>query len=517
MTKALSDYTAQDFGTLDGYLKIHVAEKPDQLAVVHNDRTATYRELDDLINRFAVALQRGGYEKAETVAICGLSSIEYVVGFLGALRAGLTAVPLAPSSTPESLVRMIEDSAARIFLVDKTTCEDMGDLLTAMNLNVLRMDLTGEGSVDGFLAEPGAVPEPVEIDPKQAFNIIYSSGTTGVPKGIVQSHKMRWSHTIPTETPGYGPDAISLISTPLYSNTTLVCFIPTLSGGGTVILMEKFNTEKYLQLAEKWHVTHTMLVPVQYQRLMDFPDFDKYDLSSYVMKFCTSAPFKADLKAEILKRWPGGLVEYYGMTEGGGSCMLAAHEFPDKLATVGRPMPGHDIRIIDEHGTELPAGQTGEIVGSSKAIMNGYHNQPGKTAETEWFSPEGVRYIRTGDVGRFDEDGFITLMDRKKDMIISGGFNIYPSDIEHLFQKNNDIADVAVVGVESRAWGETPVAFVVLKPDAAATAEDIKAWANGQLGKTQRVHEVVLSDDLPRSAIGKILKRELKDAYGSAD
>ena len=328
---------------------------------------------------------------------------------------------------------------------------------------------------------------------------------------------MRWSHTIPTETPGYGPDAISLISTPLYSNTTLVCFIPTLSGGGTVILMEKFNTEKYLQLAEKWHVTHTMLVPVQYQRLMDFPDFDKYDLSSYVMKFCTSAPFKADLKAEILKRWPGGLVEYYGMTEGGGSCMLAAHEFPDKLATVGRPMPGHDIRIIDEHGTELPAGQTGEIVGSSKAIMNGYHNQPGKTAETEWFSPEGVRYIRTGDVGRFDEDGFITLMDRKKDMIISGGFNIYPSDIEHLFQKNNDIADVAVVGVESRAWGETPVAFVVLKPDAAATAEDIKAWANGQLGKTQRVHEVVLSDDLPRSAIGKILKRELKDAYGSAD
>ena len=517
MSKTLSDYSAQDFGTLDGYLKIHVAEKPDQLAVVHNDRTVTYRELDDLINRFAVALQRGGYKHGETVAICGLSSIAYVVGFLGTLRAGLTVVPLAPSSTPESLMGMIRDSAARIFLVDQYTREAMGDQLDALKLNVLRMDLTGEGSVDTFLAEPGVKPDPVEIDPKQAFNIIYSSGTTGVPKGIVQSHKMRWSHTIPTETPGYGPDAISLISTPLYSNTTLVCFIPTLSGGGTVILMEKFNTEKYLQLAEKWHVTHTMLVPVQYRRLMDFPDFDTYDLSSYVMKFCTSAPFKADLKAEVLKRWPGGLVEYYGMTEGGGSCMLAAHEFPDKLHTVGRPMPGHDIRIIDEHGTELPPGQTGEIVGSSKAIMNGYHNQPGKTAETEWFSPEGVRYIRTGDVGRFDEEGFITLMDRKKDMIISGGFNIYPSDIEHLFQQNDQIADVAVVGVESRAWGETPVAFVVLKPGSSDTSETIRTWANDQLGKTQRVHEVVLTDDLPRSAIGKILKRELRDIYGKAD
>ena len=153
------------------------------------------------------------------------------------------------------------------------------------------------------------------------------------------------------------------------------------------------------------------------------------------------------------------------MTEGGGSCILYAHEFPDKLHTVGQPAPGHEIRLIDEQGREVPRGEVGEIVGRSPAsMMNGYFNQPGKTAEAEWYDSEGNRYIRTGDVGRFDEQGFLTLMDRRKDMIISGGFNIYPSDLESVLIQHEAIKEAAVVGVPSRQWGETPVAFVVLKP-----------------------------------------------------
>ena len=148
------------------------------------------------------------------------------------------------------------------------------------------------------------------------------------------------------------------------------------------------------------------------------------------MKFCTSAPFAAALKADILRRWPGGLIEYYGMTEGGGTCMLLAHHFPDKLHTVGQPVPGHDIRLIDEQGQQVPVGQVGEVVGRSSAMMKGYFNQPGQTAEAQWCDADGNRFIRTGDIGRFDADGFLTLLDRRKDMIISGGFNIYPSDLE---------------------------------------------------------------------------------------
>jgi long-chain acyl-CoA synthetase len=270
---------------------------------------------------------------------------------------------------------------------------------------------------------------------------------------------------------------------------------------------------KFLELSETHRVTHTMLVPVQYKRIMEHPDFGKYDLSSYQLKYCTSAPFAASLKADILKRWPGGLVEGYGMTEGGGSCILLAHEHPDKLHTVGQPAPGHDIRLIDDNGVEVAPGEVGEIVGSSAVMMNGYHNLPAKTAEAEWFDPTGKRFIRTGDVGRFDEDGFLILMDRKKDMIISGGFNIYPSDLEAVVKAHPAVHEVAVVGVPSDKWGETPVAFVALEPGAQASAEEIRQWANAKVGKTQRLSDLQILDHLPRSHIGKILKRELRGRY----
>lgn len=299
------------------------------------------------------------------------------------------------------------------------------------------------------------------------FNIIYSSGTTGEPKGIVQSHGMRWAYATRAKRFGYGPDTMTLLSTPLYSNTTLVVFFPTLSFGGTVVLMPKFEAKRWLELAQQHRVTHAMLVPVQYERLLARAEFETTDLSSFRYKFCTSAPFRTEVKAEVLRRWPGGLVEFYGMTEGGGSCILEAHLHPDKLHTVGRPAPGHEIRLIDEEGREVAEGEAGEVVGRSPGMMTGYHGRPEATREAEWFDAHGARFIRTGDVGRFDTDGFLQLVDRRKDVIISGGFNIYPSDLEATLRGHADVADVAVVGVPSRQWGETPVAFVVRREGAA--------------------------------------------------
>jgi acyl-CoA synthetase (AMP-forming)/AMP-acid ligase II len=256
-----------------------------------------------------------------------------------------------------------------------------------------------------------------------------------------------------------------------------------------------------------------MLVPVQYRRLMAHPDFDRHDLTAFRVKFSTSAPFAADLKADILKRWPGGLVEYYGMTEGGGTCVLLAHERPDKLHTVGLPAPGHDIRLVDDAGREVAKGGTGEVVGRSGTMMTGYLNQPGLTAEAEWHDPEGRRYIRTGDIGRFDADGFLVLLDRKKDMIISGGFNLFPADLEAVLQAHPEVAEAAVVGVASEQWGETPVAFVVAREGATLDAGGVREWANARLGKLQRIAAVEAMESLPRNAIGKVLKRDLRDLW----
>jgi acyl-CoA synthetase (AMP-forming)/AMP-acid ligase II len=255
---------------------------------------------------------------------------------------------------------------------------------------------------------------------------------------------------------------------------------------------------------------------VQYQRIMASPDFGRYDLSSFRVKTCTSAPFAAALKADVLARWPGRLIDVYGMTEGGGTCILEAREHPDKLHTVGRPAPGHDIRLIDDAGREAAPGDAGEIVGHSAASMTGYHNQPAKTREAEWFDAAGRRFIRTGDIGRFDADGFLVLLDRKKDMIISGGFNVYPSDLEAVLKQHADVSEAAVVGVPSETWGETPLAFVVLKSNSSLGEDELLRWANERLGKMQRLAAVHFVDALPRGPIGKVLKRELRDRYATA-
>ena len=503
------------FSTIAGLIRAHAAAHPRRLAVVDATSALDYAEFDALVDRIATSLQRDGFAPGDAIAICAANSARYAAIFVGALRAGVVVAPLAASVTAASFRAMLRDAGAHLVFVDTSALPVLADADDLPRLVALRDGAPGR-DFDHWIAAPGSVPRPVEIDPAMPFNIIYSSGTTGEPKGIVQPHGMRWTHVMRGARFGYSPETVSLLSTPLYSNTTLVVFFPTLAFGGTVVLMEKFDVDGYLALAEQHRVTHTMLVPVQYARLMASPRFGAHDLSSFHMKFCTSAPFAAALKADIVARWPGGLIEFYGMTEGGGTCILAAHEHPAKLHTVGQQAEGHDIRVIDEAGAELPRGAIGEVVGHSAGMMTGYHGQPAKTAEAEWFDTTGKRFIRTGDVGRFDDEGFLTLLDRRKDMVISGGFNLYPSDLEAVLRQHPDVAEAAVAGVPSERWGETPAAWVVRRDGGAIDTEALRAWANERLGKTQRIAFLRFVDELPRSAIGKILKRELRDGFVAA-
>ena len=501
--------TLPAFSDMASRIRLHAQQAPGRPALIEGGRRLDYAALDRQMDRVAAALQRDGVEPGEAIAICADSSIDYACVFLGALRAGVAVAPLAPGATPASLQRMLADADAKLLFTARDVA--LGDG------GPPRLALDGSAAgrpLDDWLASCEA-PRAVSIDPQAPFNIIYSSGTTGEPKGIVQSHAMRWAYSARAVHYGYGSDTVTLLATPLYSNTTLVVFFPTLAFGGSVVLMPKFDANAYLQLAESHRVTHAMLVPVQYERLLALPGFEQHDLSSSCYKFSTSAPFGAALKAEVLRRWPGALIEFYGMTEGGGSCILEAHRHPDKLHTVGTPAPGHDIRLIDEAGREVARGEAGEVVGHSPGMMIGYHRRPDATREAEWFDAGGKRFIRTGDIGRFDADGFLTLLDRRKDVIISGGFNIYPSDLEAMLREHPALDDVAVVGVPSRQWGETPVAFVVRRGGQEAPDDAwLLQWANARLGKTQRLHSLRSIDALPRSPIGKVLKRDLRESHG---
>ncbi len=518
---AIQAYAEEPFGTFSDFVAMQAVARPDQDALCCAEMRLDYAGFDARANQIAARLQADGVRPGGVVAICAASCVDYLCVFLGTLRTGAAIAPLSPSATPAQLAAMINDCGASHVVLDAAVSDHLSEALAARPGGLKAVPLALEAGavgtrLDAWLADAPARPEPVTITPDMAFNIIYSSGTTGTPKGIVQSHAMRWPHNHLTDPVGFGPDAVTLCATPLYSNTTLVSVLPTLAGGGTLVLMPKFDAHGFLELAEAHRATHSMLVPVQYQRILAEPDFDQFDLSSYRLKFCTSAPFSAALKAKVLERWPGGLVEYYGMTEGGGSCVLVAHEHRDKLHTVGKAMPGHDLRVIDAEGQECAPGEIGEVVGRSGAMMTGYHGQPEKTREAEWYGPDGERFIRTGDLASRDADGFFTIVGRAKDMIISGGMNIYPADLEAILREHDAVADVAVIGVPSEDWGETPVACVVPVAGRPVTPETLKTFANAQLGKMQRISAVRLMDELPRSAIGKVLKRELQDGWSKA-
>lgn len=470
----------------------------------------------------AGACKRLGVQPGDKVALLAGTSLEALETFFGVVNAGACIVPLATSATSRALLSMLRNSDAKVLVMSHDMRGLVGDigheLADQFHGRLVAIDFEAPGWttwrdwLGGVSASASAGAEGARLSPEQDFNIIYSSGTTGDPKGILHRHGMRYRQAA---RPSFGLDGASvmLLSTPIYSNTTLQPLLATVAAGGMSVLMPKFSVPDYLRLCERFRVTHTMLVPVQYQRILDHADFPKNDLSSFVLKQCTGAPLAAGLKARIRAEWPGKLREIYGMTEGGCSCVLDADAFPDKLGTVGKAAADHDIRIIDDAGNVMAQGETGEIVGRSPYMMAGYYKQPESTEKFYWRDETGAVFHRTGDIGRFDTDGFLTLLDRKKDIIISGGFNIYASDLEAVVATHPEVSDVAVIGVPSAQWGETPLALVVVKPGGSVDAETLKQWTNDRVGRTQRLSAVEFRDQLPRSALGKTLKRELRNPY----
>jgi long-chain acyl-CoA synthetase len=496
---------------------------PQGIAFSEADRSLNWQTLHERVVQVGRALAASRVAPGDKVAVLGFPSLPYVECLFGAIAARACVVPLPVSASAETLEAMLTDCDAKLLFLDPDAGAPAAQMAARFaageGIDVVRF---AEGGADGG-ADGGAYADWRALDrgdallptaqPGDAFNIIYSSGTTGMPKGIVHLHGMR-RRQAQRNGFGFSPDSRTLLSTPMYSNTTITPMIGSLANGGECILMRKFDTARFLFIAAARRVTHTMLVPVQYKRLLASPAFDNSDLSAFTLSQSTGAPMDVALKQEILARWPGRFMEVYGMTEGGVSCFLNARANPGKLGTVGTPVHGTVVFLVDDAGRKLPPGAgIGEVVGRSPFMMAGYHNRPAETAEIRWYDAEGRMHHRTGDIGRFDEQGFLTLLDRRKDVIISGGNNIYAADLEAVLARHTDVQDCAVIGVPSVDWGETPLALVVARPGARLNAQALRDWVNAQVGKTQRLSSVETRDGLPRNHLGKLSKKELRAAY----
>lgn len=494
------------------------AGKP--VAICGDDRLS-WAEFERRTNRIAHALLGLGLGKGDKVCLLMQTSIEMFELLWGTVKAGCVTVPLNVMMAKDSLALMINNSEAKVLVVDSKTAsmiEAIRDRLEGVQAGgFLAVDHEGAGWRDaGALIDAASDADPeIALDLTDSMNIIYSSGTTGVPKGIEHSHAAR--HLYPLGFgPGLGIDrfAVSICSTPLYTNGTWITMLPTVYWGGTTVLMREFSPAGFLELIARERCTHAFMVPTQFIVVCAHPEIARHDVSSMRCLLSGGQPLPTKTFNELREKFPkAGLYECYGQTEGFVTLCTPADYARGKYGSVGLPIFGGDVIIIDESGTPLPRGETGEICGWSPGLMKGYYRDAKRTDEVVWQGPRGRTYLRSGDVGQMDEDGYLYISGRIKDMIKSGGINVFASDIEEVFMKHPQVLEAAAIGVPHDKWGETPLLLAIMREDATVSEQALMDWGNSQLGKYQRVSRVEFRAAFPRATHDKVLKRALRDPY----
>ena len=497
------------------FISQHAEWYPNKPAIISKGKKLTWDSFNKRINRVANHLIQEGLAKGDRVAVLAQNCLEYPEILFGSLKAGAIIVPISTMLKRDTVILELKNSEPKAIFAGQAFL----DLARGYESVHCRVAM-GSGR-DGWIPYESIHLQGSDgetetiIDPDDFYNIVYSSGTTGAPKGIVHTHqsRVRFAMTCGLEFRVHN-DAVSLISTPMYSNGTQLIFLPTILAGGTVILMDSFDPLKFLQLVQQKRCTHAFLVPTQFVRIMEHSQFDSHDTSSVEVLLSAAAPLRQDTKKGILAKFPKSkLLELYGLTEGISS-VLRPNEPISKLGSVGKPRLGGEIKILDKAGRELPRGETGEIAGYNFSMMTGYYQNPEKTSEVLWIDDKGRSYIKTGDIGKLDSDGYLYILDRKKDMILSGGINIFPSDLERVLSQHPEVAEVAVIGIPDREWGECPVALIVKEDPGSPLSEDeLRSWANSRLASYQKLLFVEFRSCLPKNDLGKILKNELRKSY----
>ena len=500
------------------FLDLHAKWYPSKAAVIDEEKQLTWSELHANANRVANGLIALGVQPGQSVAMLMTNCVEYIEILYGLLKAGAVAVPLNTAVNDQGIVTMLEDAAAQVLFC----CSEQASRMR--NSGILPPELATSliehkvgANVSQYLDWRDAYDanvKPLHIVEEAPCNIIYSSGTTGLPKGIKHTHRRRVQAMYELALAHrYHFGAVAICPIGLYSNIAWASVFCSLITGATCIIRKAFDPEQWIEDVANFGVTHTMMAPIMFQRILAASNFAPSKVASLQAVISGGSPLFQSLKEQVIRDFGCAVIELYGLTEG-FMTTLQPEESEGKLASVGKPVRGNDYILVDNDDQKVSLGGTGEICTRSVHWMIEYHNRPDATAEITFRDPDGLLWMRTGDIGRTDEDGYLYIVDRKKDMILSGGQNIYPADIEAIMVNHPDITEVAVIGVSDDTWGETPIAVIVPARELSQTDLDtLLTWTNERVGKRQRIRRVEQRQDMPRNPNGKILKRELRQHY----
>lgn len=478
----------------------------------------SFRELDESANRLAHALLALGLDKGAKVAMLSRNLPEYGSVFFGVARTGYVLNNISVLYAPEELAWVLNKSETQVLIFDAQFAEKVA----AVRKDCPRIRLfisIGAAPVEGaiefarFIGDRAATSPEVELDERDAFCMTYTGGTTGRPKGVLMNHRARdiTAHTVVVEEGIVDADVVAIV-TPLFHVAALnIMFQPAMLVGATTVFVTPWSVEGFTAAVAQEKVTATFMVPTQANALATHAELETSDLASWNKLSFAGAPMPDWVQVELMRRLPAlRLTQIYGQSEMGVIAALPASCLPAKLGSVGRQPYNVDVAVLRPDGSRAAPGEMGEVASRGENLMIGYCNEPEQTAE---FFKLGKGWGLTGDIGVVDEEGFITLIDRAKDMLISGGENVYPKEIEQVIYQLPEVAECAVFGIPDDKWGEVPAAYLLLKAGCTLDEAQVLAQCEAKLARLKRPRLVRFVDSFPKTPIGKIQKNLLKEPY----